>query len=124
MRLNKLNKPITAKKNQKWSVKKMANNNGNNKNGKMDMLEFSKRAILKLRTDKSKGIHSVFSGFNAAFKEYYGVEAKDALNDLVDGGKIVRIPCRKGVMLYLPEDAPASASSDAKAKKALAAILG
>ena len=53
-----------------------------------------------------KGIHSVFSGFNSAFKEYFGTEAKDATTELQESGDIIVIPAQRGVMLYLPSDAP------------------
>ncbi len=36
--------------------------------------EFVKRAIIKLRDiSKSRGIHSVFSGFNQAFRIYFQI---------------------------------------------------
>jgi hypothetical protein len=33
--------------------------------------EFVRQAILKLRIGNYKGIHSVYSGFNEAFRKYY-----------------------------------------------------
>ena len=89
--------------------------------GLLPVEEFVRRAILNLRdTSKSRGIHSVYSGFNAAFKAYYGKDPVAATNKLAKEGKIVIIPRKGGVMLYLPEDAPKSDN----AKKVLSKILG
>ncbi len=39
---------------------------------KLSYEDFFKKAILKLRNPaKSRGIHSVFSGFNDAFRKYF-----------------------------------------------------
>ena len=81
---------------------------------KVPMFTFVKAAIQKLRTvskdgKQYKGIHAVFSGFNGAFRSYYGIDqeqAKLALDSLVKEGKIVITPARGGVMIYLSEDAP------------------
>jgi len=68
--------------------------------------EFVRRAIMKLRTGNYKGIHSVYSGFNDAFKKYYrGVNPIEITNELAKEKKIVIRPAKGGVMLYLPEDA-------------------
>jgi len=67
--------------------------------------EFIRKAIKKLR-GKYKGIHSVYSGFNAAFKEYYGTNPVETTQRLASQGKINIRPVKGGVMLYLPEDAP------------------
>lgn len=69
--------------------------------------EFVKRAIKKLRGNY-KGIHSVYSGFNAAFKEYFGTNPVETTQRLVKEGKIGIRPVKGGVILYLPEDAPNS----------------
>ena len=74
---------------------------------KLSYEEFVKQAILKLRTDDYKGIHTVYSGFNEAFREYY--EGKDPIkvtNRLAKAKKIIIRPVKSGVMLYLPEDVP------------------
>ncbi len=69
--------------------------------------EFFRRAVLRLRdTSKSLGIHSVYSGFNQAFREYYGEDPVPVTQQLARDGKIVMQPRRGGVMIYLPEDAP------------------
>jgi hypothetical protein len=89
---------------------------------KLSHEEFIKKAIVKLRKDNYKGIHTVYSGFNQAFKKHF--ENDDPIkttNDLAAQGKIVVRPVRGGVMLYLPEEAPLAPS---KGEEALAAILG
>ena len=70
--------------------------------------EFVERAVTRLRNGKSKGIHSVFSGFNAAVKEYYGVDPVEFTQKLEKEGVIVMRPAKKGMMIYLAEDAPES----------------
>jgi len=71
--------------------------------------EFVKKAIVSLRKEGYKGIHSVYSGFNNAFKKYFDGENPVAVtNKLAQEGKVVIRPVKGGVMLYLPEDAPMS----------------
>ena len=91
------------------------------KGKKLSHEEFTLRAIDKLRNDNYKGIHSVFSGFNQAFREYFGSDPVEAQKALVTKGKIVTVPAKRGVMIYKPEDKPGSEM--AKGKKALKAIL-
>ncbi len=75
---------------------------------KLSYEEFVKKAIVSLRRDNYKGIHTVYSGFNEAFKKYFeGDDPIKITNRLADEGKIVIRPVRGGVMLYLPEEAPA-----------------
>jgi len=70
--------------------------------------EFVKKAIVTLRKEGYKGIHSVYSGFNEAFKKYFnGENPVEVTNRLAREGKIVVRPVKGGVMLYLPEEAPA-----------------
>lgn len=73
---------------------------------KVSYEEFIRRAITSLRKEPYKGIHSVYSGFNQAFKKYYGVDPVEVTNKLASEGKLVIKPVRGGVMLYLPEDVP------------------
>jgi len=68
--------------------------------------EFVRRAIKRLRKPPYKGIHSVYSGFNQAFKEHFGKNPVEATTKLAEEGKIVTRPVRGGVMIYLPDDAP------------------
>ena len=72
--------------------------------------EFIRKAVKKLRGDY-KGIHSVYSGFNAAFKDYFGTNPIDTTQKLAKEGKINIRPVKGGVMIYLPEDAPSGAGN-------------
>ena len=74
---------------------------------KMSHEDFFTRAILKLRdTSKSQGIHSVFSGFNQAFREYYLEDPVEVTQKLASEGKIDVKPAKRGVMIYLPGEGP------------------
>ena len=68
--------------------------------------EFVLRAIKKLRKPPYRGIHSVYSGFNQAFKEHFAKNPVEVTKRMAEEGKIVTRPVRGGAMLYLPEDAP------------------
>jgi len=69
--------------------------------------EFFKIAVLKLReTSKSFGIHSVFTGFNQAFREYFGEDPIKVTQELASKGKIEIRPVKGGVMIYLPGEGP------------------
>jgi len=77
--------------------------------------EFVKKAIVSLRKEGFKGIHTVYSGFNDAFKKYYeGENPVEATNRLAKDGKIVLRPVKGGMMLYLPENAPVAAGKSAE----------
>jgi hypothetical protein len=77
--------------------------------------EFVKKAIVSLRKEGFKGIHTVYSGFNDAFKKYYeGENPVEATNRLAKDGKIFIRPVKGGMMLYQPENAPASAGKSAE----------
>ncbi len=84
--------------------------------------EFFKMAVLRLR-DKSKslGIHSVFSGFNQAFREYFGEDPVQVTQEFASAGKIEIRPVKRGVMIYLPGEAPQSRTE--LGRVALARIL-
>jgi hypothetical protein len=66
--------------------------------------EFVRKAVKKLR-GKYKGIHTVYSGFNTAFKQYFGTNPVETTQRLASEGKINIRPVKGGVMIYLPEDA-------------------
>ena len=68
--------------------------------------DFSIRAVKNLRKPPYKGIHTVYSGFNQAFREYFNKDPVEATTKLTQEGKIVTRPVKGGVTLYLPEDAP------------------
>jgi hypothetical protein len=74
---------------------------------KLSYEEFVKKAVVSLRKPPYKGIHSVYSGFNEAFRKYFeGQDPVKVVNDLAKEGKIVTRPVKGGVMIYLKEEAP------------------
>ena len=74
--------------------------------------EFFKLAIVRLRnTSKSSGIHTVYSGFNQAFREYFQEDPIRVTQALASDGKIEIRPVKGGVMIYLPGEAPKRADS-------------
>ena len=74
---------------------------------KVSEYEFVISAIKTLHKPPYKGIHSVYSGFNQAFREYFNKDPVEATTKLAQEGKIVTRPVKGGVTIYLPEDAPA-----------------
>lgn len=80
--------------------------------------DFVRKAIVSLRKEGYRGIHSVYSGFNEAFKKYFdGENPVETTNRLAQEGKIVIRPVKGGVMLYLPEEAPGASTADETLKK-------
>jgi hypothetical protein len=80
--------------------------------------EFVKLAVGRLRLENYKGIHSVYSGFNDAFKSYFdGANPVDATGELARLGKIVLRPVKGGVMIYLPGEGPEMSRGDMALKK-------
>ena len=71
--------------------------------------QFVLKSIRALRSDKSKGIHVRFSGFNDAFRAKFGEDPRAFTEKMAAEGKIVIQPRRKGAMLYLPGEAPEGA---------------
>lgn len=74
--------------------------------------EFVIQAIKRLRKEPFRGIHSVYSGFNEAFRRYFNTNPVEATNRLAVEGKIETRPFKGGVMLFLPGEAPKRPSSD------------
>jgi hypothetical protein len=74
--------------------------------------EFVVQAIRKLRKDPFRGIHSVYSGFNEAFRKYFGTNPVEATSRLASEGKIETRPFKGGVMLFLPGEAPKRPSAE------------
>lgn len=74
--------------------------------------EFFKLAIVRLRNiSKSSGIHTVYSGFNQAFREYFKEDPIKVTQELASDGKIELRPVKGGVMIYLSGEAPKRADS-------------
>jgi hypothetical protein len=78
---------------------------------KLTQAEFVKKAIVTLRKEPYKGIHTIYSGFNDAFRAYFNEDPIKWTTQLGADGVIVIRPVKGGVMLYLPEDAPAGRTS-------------
>ena len=72
---------------------------------KLGKEEFVVRAIKNLR-GKYRGIHTVFSGFNEAFRQYFGEDPRPVTQDLATKGIIEMRPVKGGMMLYLKGEAP------------------
>jgi hypothetical protein len=77
-----------------------------NQDAKLTQAEFVKKAIVSLRKEPYKGIHSVYSGFNQAFRTYFNEDPVKWTTQLAAEGIIETRPARGGVMLYLPGEAP------------------
>jgi hypothetical protein len=69
--------------------------------------DFFERAIKKCRKEGYKGIHTVYSGVNNAFRQYYGKDADPivAVNALIAKGELAGNPAKGGFTIYMPEDA-------------------
>jgi len=81
---------------------------------KLSKEEFVLRAIKTLRDpSKSKGIHSRFSGFSEAFRNYFGEDPRATTMAMEVKGLIEIRPARGGVMLYLKGEGPKPAGVDA-----------
>jgi len=55
-----------------------------------------------------RGIHTVFSGYNEAVRQYYGAETDpvEIVNKLVKDGVVETRPGKKGPYLFLKGEAP------------------
>ena len=89
----------------------------------MTELEFTKRAIRKLRKRPYNGIHTVYSGFNQAFREYFDKDPVEATNQLAEQGLLEIKPVKGGVMIYIPDDKPYQSPKTGKTSSALKKIL-
>ena len=77
------------------------------KSNKLSVVEFVHNAILNLRKPPYKGIHTVYTGFNGAFKEYFpGLDPVKETTKLAEKGEIATRFVKGGAIIYLPEDAP------------------
>ncbi len=88
-----------------------------NQGEKLTQAEFVKKAIVSLRKNPYKGIHSVYSGFNEAFRSYFNEDPIKWTNQLSAEGVIEIRPARGGVMLYLPGEAPVRSTGKDVLKK-------
>ena len=123
-------KPASSKRSsRKPTAMKPRNGNGNGDgDGKMSQGDFILRCIERLHKPDFAGIHTVYSGFNGAFRAYFdGADPVAATQKLAAEGKIVIMPSRGGVVIYKkgeePNLVPSPSPSSGKENKALAMIL-
>ena len=65
--------------------------------------EFTVRAIETLAKEGKTAIHTVWSGFNTAFKQYFpGENPVEATKKLLTDGKISMRPVKGGVLIAKP----------------------
>lgn len=88
-----------------------------NEGQRLTPVEFVKKAIISLRKDPYRGIHSVYSGFNEAFRAYFNEDPVKWTTQLASEGTIEIRPARGGIMLYLPGEAPARSTGKEVLKK-------
>ncbi len=82
--------------------------------------EFVIEGIKILRKPPYRGINSVFSGLNDAFRKHFGKDPVELTNKMASEGKIEVLPIKgKGVMLYLPGEGPRGRRADEALKKIL-----
>ena len=75
-----------------------------NEGQKLTPGEFVKKAILSLRKDPYKGIHSVYSGFNEAFRAYFNEDPVKWTNQLASEGAVeIRPACDADRIVVLQE---------------------
>ena len=80
--------------------------------------QFVIRAIETLRNPPYKGIHTVYSGFNQAFREYFpGLDPIDITRQMAEEGTIVIRLAKGGAILYKAEEAPPSVSTKETLKR-------
>ena len=73
--------------------------------GDMSPEEFVFKAVGRLRVPPYKGIHSVYSGFNGAFREYFPLlDPVDFTNQMAKEGKIIIRPTKGGVIIYKADE--------------------
>ncbi len=91
--------------------KQLTHTEGKTMAEKMEKKEFARKAIERCRKEPYKGIHTVFSGFNTAWREYYGKEDDPVVgvNKLVSDGHITGHGAKGGFQIGLPEDAKSKA---------------
>lgn len=87
---------------------------------KLTEKEFVTTAIVKLRKEGYRGIHAVYSGFNDAFRKYFGdADPAVATKKLQEEGVIAITAAKGGVMLYLAKDKPEPADRGAAVLKSM-----
>ena len=97
---------------------------GKRGNERLSEEEFTLQAIKRLRKGSYKGIHAVYSGFNTAFRQYFGTDPVASMERMAKAGKVVLRPAKGGVVMYHPKDAPKELTKKPKTNEVLNRILG
>lgn len=66
--------------------------------------EFVRGMILQLRQPGYKGIHTVYSGFNTQFRQYYGVDPQPIIDKMVEDGFLKLFIKKGGPIIMLASD--------------------
>lgn len=87
--------------------------------------QFILRGIERLRTKGHKSIHTVYSGLNTAFREYFGKGADPVATQkrMAAAGTIVIVPAHGGVLLYKKGEEPNMVGTPSAISAKLQAIL-
>jgi hypothetical protein len=93
---------------------------------KLTVEAFTLKAIKVNKAQSGKaGLHTVWSGFNTAYRTYFGSDPVAATKALADKGIIASRPFKGGALLFLVEDAPElKPSTQEKAASMLELIAG
>jgi|GEM_PF-1145200 len=85
---------------------------------KISPAEFTLQAIQDLRKPPHKGIHTVYSGFNAAFRKYFpDLDPVQTATELSEKGIVVNKLTRGGALLYIPGETPKAKTKKKKGTK-------
>lgn len=80
--------------------------------------EFVLRAIEKLSSPTRRTVHTVYSGFNDAFRSYFpGADPIKVVDELKKAGKLSFRFCRGGAIIAAPGVISDNADPDAALKK-------
>jgi hypothetical protein len=73
---------------------------------RMSEKEFVLTAIRTLRKDGYTSIHTVYSGFNVAFRKYFGTDPVTAVKKFEVDGVVVTQPRKGGAAMWIASEAP------------------
>ena len=94
-----------------------------NQTEKLTHKEFVLRALKALAKPPYKGIHVVYSGFNEAFRQYYGAEPRPVIDAMVDEGFLASHVARGGAIIMLATEEGKKHREDRECDAALTKIL-
>lgn len=81
-----------------------ANSHSTGNDTRLSHKEYILQEIKRLRTKNFKGIHVVYSGFNAAFRDYFKEDPIPIVKKLEAEGVVMTKPVKGGVMLYIKNE--------------------